>query len=193
MKYANQRNFTVNREIPTKNTREAYLTIYCRNLIAAARDLNGNTFKLYCYIASNRNGYSFDFSPQDFINQYGVSINSARSSVQELITKGYLVETKHNFYQFYEVPIAAPTPSSNNAKTEEAASTQPASDTKSTICENPAAPARPAPTEKRIFTHKVTGEKRTFTYQEVLERSNFNEVTALERWRKGSPIDDFEF
>ena len=184
---------TVNREIPTKNTREAYLTIYGRNLIAAARDLNGNAFKLYCYIASNRNGYSFDFSPQDFINQYGISINSARSSVQELITKGYLVETKHNFYQFYEVPIAAPTPSSNNAKTEETTSTQPISATKPTICENPAAPARPAPTEKRIFTHKITGEKRTFTYQEVLERSNFNEATALERWRKGSPIDDFEF
>lgn len=193
MKYANQRNFTVNREIPTKNTREAYLTIYCRNLIAAARDLNGNAFKLYCYIASNRNGYSFDFSPQDFINQYGVSINSARSSVQELITKGYLVETKHNFYQFYEVPVAAASPSSNNAKTEEAASTQPVSDTKPTICENPPAPARPAPTEKRIFTHKVTGEKRTFTYQEVLERSNFDEALALERWSKGKPVEDFEF
>ena len=193
MKYANQRNFTVNREIPTKNTREAYLTIYCRNLIAAARDLNGNAFKLYCYIASNRNGYSFDFSPQDFINQYCVSINSARSSVQELITKGYLVETKHNFYQFYEVPVAAASPSSNNGKTEEVTSTQSVSDTKSTICENPAAPARPAPTEKRIFTHKVTREKRNFTYQEVLERSNFDEALALERWSKGKPVEDFEF
>ena len=37
MKYANQRNFTVNREIPTKNTREAYLTIYCRRNLIAAR------------------------------------------------------------------------------------------------------------------------------------------------------------
>lgn len=194
MKYANQRNFTINREIPTKNTHEAYLTIYCRNLNAAMRDLSGVAFKLYCYLCSNKDGYSFDFSTQDFMNVSGAGSTSAREAVNTLISKGYLVETKHNCYRFYEIPvIAATTPSSNNAKTEETTSTQPISATKPTICENPAAPARPALAERRIFTHKTTGEKATFTFQEVLERSNFDEATALDRWNRGKPIDDFEF
>lgn len=194
MKYANQRNFTINREIPTKNTHEAYLTIYCRNLNAAMRDLSGVAFKLYCYLCSNKDGYSFDFSTQDFMNVSGAGSTSAREAVNTLISKGYLVETKHNCYRFYEIPvIAATTPSSNNAKTEETTSTQPISATKPTICENPAAPARLALAERRIFTHKTTGEKATFTFQEVLERSNFDEATALDRWNRGKPIDDFEF
>ena len=197
MKYANQRNFTINREIPTKNTHETYLTIYCRNLNAAMRDLSGVAFKLYCYLCSNKDKYSFDFSTQDFMNVSGAGSTSAREAVNTLISKGYLIETKHNCFDFYEAPVAAastsPSPSSNNSKTEEATSTQPISATKPTICENPAAPARPAPTEKRIFTHKTTGEEKTFTYQEVLERSEYNQALALKRWSTGKPVDDFEF
>lgn len=192
MKYANQRNFTINREIPTKNTHETYLTIYCRNLNAAMRDLSGVAFKLYCYLCSNKDRYSFDFSTQDFMNVSGAGSTSAREAVNTLISKGYLIETKHNCFDFYEAPIAAAStstsPSSNNGKTEEATTTQTNTDTKPTISENPA-----APTGKRIFTHKITGEKKTFIYQDVLELSNYNQALALERWSKGKPVDDFEF
>ena len=193
MKYANQRNFTINREIPTKNTHETYLTIYCRNLNAAMRDLSGVAFKLYCYLCSNKDRYSFDFSTQDFMNVSGAGSTSAREAVNTLISKGYLIETKHNCFDFYEAPIAAastsPSPSSNNSKTEEATTTQTNTETKPTISENSAA----APTGKRIFTHKTTGEKKTFTYQDVLELSNYNQALALERWSTGKPVDDFEF
>lgn len=104
MKYANQKTITVNREIPSRHSREARFIIYRKNLEAAASNLSGVAFKLYCYIASFGNGYSLDFSPQDFITQYGVSINAARDAVHTLIDKGYLVEIKENEYIFNEVP-----------------------------------------------------------------------------------------
>lgn len=104
MKYANQRNIVITRNVPSKIATEAKLNIYCRNLEAAARDLTGVAFKLYCYLASFENGYSLDYSPQDLADKYGISINSARDAVRILIDKGYLAEIDNNEYLFKEVP-----------------------------------------------------------------------------------------
>ena len=104
MKYANQRNFTINREIPTKNTHETYLTIYCRNLNAAMRDLSGVAFKLYCYLCSFKDRETIEYTAQDFIDESGVGSTSARDAVRTLIDKGYLFEIKENEYIFHEVP-----------------------------------------------------------------------------------------
>lgn len=104
MKYANQSRVKVNRTLPEKGSKKPFLCIYQENIEAAAITLGGVAFKLYLYMTTNNDKYSFDYSPQHFSNTYGVSIQSARDAFKELIKYNYLVETEHNTYEFYETP-----------------------------------------------------------------------------------------
>ena len=77
----------------------------------AARNLKDSTFKLYMYLAKDKEDYQSALSPVAVKNHVGLSESSYRRAVSELIDKGYLV--KQNFknvdyeaYCFYSYPIA---------------------------------------------------------------------------------------
>lgn len=102
--YANQKTFTINRITPAPGSGKQYISIHTQTLAAAARNLSPVGFKLYLYLASNQNGYEKDYSPRDFANIYGVSIDAARKAPQNLMDCGYLILTHGNKYAFFEEP-----------------------------------------------------------------------------------------
>ena len=66
--------------------------------------LDGNAFKLWCYINKNQNGYKFALSKVDAL-KFGIGSKSSYDrSVAKLIKEGFLVETSPNHYDFYEMP-----------------------------------------------------------------------------------------
>lgn len=102
--YANQKTFTINRTIPSFNDGKQFLSIYAHSLAHASRELTPVGFKLYLYLASNKDKYIKDYSPQDFANVYGVSYEAARKAPQNLEENGYLVHLGANKYEFFEEP-----------------------------------------------------------------------------------------
>lgn len=72
----------------------------------AMRTLKANTFKLWFYMAKNKDGWKFALSRVDACKYCGFSKNTYHAAVNELIENGYLVQTAEgsNQYDFYEVP-----------------------------------------------------------------------------------------
>jgi len=68
--------------------------------------LKGETFKLWCYLNKNQNGYTFALSKVDALNWGIGSKSSYDRAIAELIEKGYLVNIQGNSYNFYELPRA---------------------------------------------------------------------------------------
>jgi hypothetical protein len=70
-------------------------------------DLKGETFKMWIYLGKNQNGHTFALSKVDAV-KWGIGSNSSYNrAVNELIEKGYLVETSSNHFNFYEIPPKA--------------------------------------------------------------------------------------
>ena len=67
-------------------------------------NLKGNTFKLYCYLADNKNGYEMDLYPCDFQKIANVSYDTYKRSFNELLEKGFLLKHKSdsNIFMFVE-------------------------------------------------------------------------------------------
>ena len=101
--YANQRTYIIHRINPM-NKGVVYLSITASALANASRILTPTGFKLYLYLATNKDGYSLDFSPKHFSELYGVSYDSARKASQDLIDNHFLVLNKNGKYDFYEEP-----------------------------------------------------------------------------------------
>ena len=71
-------------------------------------NLKGESFKLWVYLGKNQDGYTFALSSTDAI-KWGIgSLSSYNRAVNELIAKGYLVETSKNHYDFHELPKTEP-------------------------------------------------------------------------------------
>jgi DNA-binding MarR family transcriptional regulator len=87
-----------------KNAAGPFLQINLEDLQLAAQSLTYTEFKLYLYLAGNQQNYTFDLSPQDFINKMGVSRSMYNKALPALIEKGYLVLVEGNFYDFYSRP-----------------------------------------------------------------------------------------
>ena len=68
---------------------------------AAARDLDGKTFKLWIYLAMNGNGYKVELSSKD-LSDFGLKDDSYYRAVNELIQSGYLVKQSGNLFFFYD-------------------------------------------------------------------------------------------
>ena len=64
--------------------------------------LKPNTFKVWFYLAKNQNNYTFALSAVDCCKYCNMSKPTYLSCIQELIEKGYLVNTSGNHYDFYE-------------------------------------------------------------------------------------------
>lgn len=103
--YSNQRAILINRDMPAKGSGRKFLSAYYDNISKASRLLSGEVaFKLYLYLLSNQDKYVDNFSPQNFSNDFGVSVDRTRKVFEQLEEAGYLVKTASNEYQFYEVP-----------------------------------------------------------------------------------------
>ena len=99
---ANQKTIKVQKEECSKS--HLYAMYNLDALQAAMIDLKGESFKMWCYLGKNQNGYQFALSMVDAI-KWGIgSKSSYNRAIAELKEKGYLVETSTNHYDFYEVP-----------------------------------------------------------------------------------------
>ena len=70
----------------------------------AARELSGSAFKLYLYLAGNKDGFDLALSQKAVEDTTGLSKNTYHRAVEELETKGYLSSTKGNVYVFSTSP-----------------------------------------------------------------------------------------
>lgn len=101
--FPNQKIVRINREKASNN----FLGIKNENWYAASRDLGATALRLYLYLASNANGYNLALSPAAIEVDIGIPRSTYRDQFKALVKKGYLVETKGNQYEFYEVPQPA--------------------------------------------------------------------------------------
>ena len=100
----NQKTITTSKEKSNKNNK--YSIFNLNALQYAMIDLKGESFKLWCYINKNQDGFTFALSAVDAI-KWGVgSRSSYNRAVKELQEKGYLVEDSKNQFTFYELPHA---------------------------------------------------------------------------------------
>ena len=76
--------------------------------MAAARDLNAHALKLYLYLASNANNYEFALSGAALLEDIGLARSTYQDQFHILVSKGYLVQTGGNTYDFYEKPQPRP-------------------------------------------------------------------------------------
>lgn len=82
-----------------------YFVLNKQAMFAASQNLETKAgFTLYMYFASNQEGYEFALSRTDVLNTLGVKIDAYKNAINELIKKGYLVETSSNHYTFYDMP-----------------------------------------------------------------------------------------
>ena len=70
-------------------------------LACAVKALNGEAFKLWCYLNKNQNGYTFNLSKQDALSFGLGSESSYNRAVKALIDKGYLIKV-NDLYMFNE-------------------------------------------------------------------------------------------
>ncbi len=80
-----------------------YALINIEAMEKAMQLLKPNTFKLWCYMAKNQDNYTFALSRVDACRMCNISKPTYLTSIQELIEVGYLVNTKGNSYDFYEM------------------------------------------------------------------------------------------
>ena len=89
------------------DVRKDYFKIGHTQLNKAAMDLSGNTFKLYIYLADNKDNYRLELSSKDFIQWSGTSDSTYDRAFKELKEKGYLIKApeKKNVYLFVEESV----------------------------------------------------------------------------------------
>lgn len=56
--------------------------------------LPGNSFKIWVYLAANRDGYEFALSRDEVCKRCGISKNTYLAAVNTLIKEGYLVQVE---------------------------------------------------------------------------------------------------
>ena len=102
MSVPNQRVIYIMRD--SENARSNFFKIGHKQLDKAVNDLNANTFKLYIYLANNKDNYKLELSSKHFILWSGTSDSTYDRAFKELKEKGYLIEIpdKRNAYFFVE-------------------------------------------------------------------------------------------
>ena len=98
--YPNQRIICVHREPFSSD----FLGIKNENWQAACRDLRPHAFVLYLYLASNKDNYNLALSPAAVAEAIGMPRSTYHDQIKVLISKGYLVPSHGNTYDFYEKP-----------------------------------------------------------------------------------------
>ena len=95
--FANQKDIIVRKP----KAKEPFLQLDEQYMWRAMQELGGGGFKLYCYLASNKNKYNFALTHKDVGKLTGMSKSTYDRAVKELINKQYLVQYKEsNHYRF---------------------------------------------------------------------------------------------
>ena len=89
---------------PVENN-ECYAKISIEAMMAAAKELDGNVFKLWCYFAKNRDVFTFALSNAAVLKDFGMSKDAYDRAIGKLIEKRYLEQYDRQFYRFFEYPI----------------------------------------------------------------------------------------
>lgn len=102
----NQREITINKApCDDKDFTHFYTKNNLGALEKAMQQLQSNGgFKLYIYLAKNRDKYSFYLSSRDFRECSGLGWKAYDTAFKELVDKGYLVQVKKDIYEFYDIP-----------------------------------------------------------------------------------------
>lgn len=100
--FANQRTVSIHRSVIDKTSRKPFLMAHTDCIYEASRELDGTSFKVYIYLLSNKDGYTFDFSPTHAANILGISRDSAREAFDKLERKHFIVSRSYGHYDFYE-------------------------------------------------------------------------------------------
>ena len=101
--FPNQRMVRVHREAAKSD----FLGIKNENWQAASRDLGAHALQLYLYLASNANNYTVALSPVAVRQAIGMARSTYHDQFHKLVDRGYLVPSKGNSFELYEVPQAA--------------------------------------------------------------------------------------
>ena len=101
----NQKIIHVHREKTNKN----FIQLDKYNFTKAYRDMSNTpaALGLYIWLVGNKDGYTFEFSPQSIENQLGMAKTSCQGAFKKLVELGYLVQRNENSNQFdfYEVSV----------------------------------------------------------------------------------------
>ena len=102
MAVPNQRIIYIERS--SADVRKDYFKIGHTQLTKVASDLGGNAFKLYIYLADNKDNYRLELSSKHFIEWSGTSDSTYDRAFKELKEKQYLIQApdKKNVYLFVE-------------------------------------------------------------------------------------------
>lgn len=98
----NQKKITISKVPLTEN--KPYLMIDLETLQIAMKELRGESFRMWVYLAKNIDHYELALSPADAA-EWGILRDSYHKAVKTLIDKNYLVQTgTKNQFTFYERP-----------------------------------------------------------------------------------------
>lgn len=100
--YPNQKIATIQKSDAGKEN--LYTIINLEAFEQAMLNLSFVAFKIYCYVMRNQNEYSFAISKKDITEKCNISITTYHKGIKELTDGGYLVQTKGNHYNFYDIP-----------------------------------------------------------------------------------------
>lgn len=107
MSYPNQKRIKISKA--KADTTHFYAIINIWAMQTAMKLLTkGSSFKLWCYLSSNQNGYTFDLSREDCAKNWGIKPDSYYTAIADLLEKKYLVKERSNQYTFYEIPVDMP-------------------------------------------------------------------------------------
>ena len=86
------------------DAKREFFKIGHQQLNNAAADLSGNAFKLYIYLADNKDSFKLELSSKHFIEWSGTSNSTYDRAFKELKEKEYLIQApdKKNIYLFTE-------------------------------------------------------------------------------------------
>lgn len=101
--YPNQKRIVVHK-LPCDSTHK-YGLFNKLALQFAMQNLKNSSFKLWAYLASNQNGYSFLLSAAE-CSAWGIKSDAYHNAVKDLISKSFLVKSDEysTQYSFYEIP-----------------------------------------------------------------------------------------
>lgn len=92
--YKCQKAFRINKVRRSESNTDVRISdIFKNDVLNAAKDLNGVTFKVYIYLLSNQEGYVGGLSRADIIAKLGISSKSYDNAIAELEDKKYFVNT----------------------------------------------------------------------------------------------------
>ena len=100
--YPNQKIVKVSKAVCDKNN--SYATINLRSIETAMTSLKGEAFKLWFYLAKNRDKLTLALSSSNALASGIGSKSSYDRAIKELEKQGYLVVESGNKYTFYDFP-----------------------------------------------------------------------------------------